>query len=591
MNHTFTLEAHDDGTFSVVVNYATREDANFSLDFFAPENIKKYRDNIADAIKARYKDITVKAVKVMIAGVLVATIPLSMMLSASAADRYSMAYFNGGTAAQQISYVNRTNSAIQTVSPSYFDLNTDGSLKLNTPSTQLINTMHGQNVRVVPYLSNHWDRAKGRAALNNYKQLAADVAANIQKYNLDGVNVDIENVTETSRAQYSAFMAELRRLIPADKEVSVAVAANPNGWNTGWHGSYDYKELAKSSDYLMVMTYDEHWNGGDAGPVASLSFVEKSIQYALKNTTPDKILVGLPFFGRIWSDDGRFVGDGLNLSTVDKLLANHSATVTYDNASQSPKAEIVVKEGDPVSTVGGRILAPGRYVVWYENDQSIAAKLALVEKYDLKGAGSWALGQEPGSIWNNYGNWIGGGTSTTATTAPDPSKEDPAGSATADSAPSGAQTGNAAGIALRVNSRQAIVGGKVSGIDQNGSSPYILGGRAMIPLRFTSEQMGASVKWVSNTKPVIIRYGSTVVSLTAGSRTLTVTKNGVSTKREIDQAPVIKGGRVYVPLRDVAEALGFSVYYDDSTRVVLMSEQPLTAAVRAAWVQDAASRL
>lgn len=79
---------------------------------------------------------------------------------------------------------------------------------------------------------------------------------------LDGVNVDIENVTEKQRTQYTELVRRLRESLPSDKEVSVAVAANPSGWNTGWHGSYDYAELGKYADHLFIMAYDEHYQGG-----------------------------------------------------------------------------------------------------------------------------------------------------------------------------------------------------------------------------------------------------------------------------------------------------------------------------------------
>ena len=137
-------------------------------------------------------------------------------------------------------------------------------------------------------LSNHWNRASGEAALANPEKLAQSIADAIIANNLDGVNVDIENVTHTHRSAYTELVRLLRQKLPAEKEVSVAVAANPNGWTTGWHGSYDYAELAKYADYLMVMAYDESWEGSSAGPVASYSFVKRSIEYALEHTTANK---------------------------------------------------------------------------------------------------------------------------------------------------------------------------------------------------------------------------------------------------------------------------------------------------------------
>lgn len=74
----------------------------------------------------------------------------------------------------------------------------------------------------------------------------------------------------------------------------------PKGWNTGWHGSYDYSALSKYADYLMIMAYDEHYQGSPAGPVAGMEFVEESIKYALKHVPKEKIVLGVPFFGRVW---------------------------------------------------------------------------------------------------------------------------------------------------------------------------------------------------------------------------------------------------------------------------------------------------
>ena len=101
------------------------------------------------------------------------------------------------------------------------------------------------------------------------------------------------------------------------------------------------------------------------------------------------------------------------------FLNNCESTVTYDETSQSVKAEFTITEQSTRYTVGGDfVLQPGKYVVWYENDQSYETKLGLVEKYNLKGAGSWALGQEDPSIWDHYEEWINGETQDTTPSEP-----------------------------------------------------------------------------------------------------------------------------------------------------------------------------
>ncbi len=194
------------------------------------------------------------------------------------------------------------------------------------------------------------------------------------------------------------------------------MASNPSGATTGWAASYDYEALADYADYLMIMTYDEHYEGGSAGPVASLSFVENSIKYALKKTTADKIMLGLPFYGRLWSSDGRFNGNGINLTKAEDLISDYGATVTYDSSSGSMKAQFTVRSGSAANQVGGITLKTGNYTLWYDNETTLAKKMTLVSKYNLKGAACWALGQEPVSLWKNYTGYLHGTTPVPAIT-------------------------------------------------------------------------------------------------------------------------------------------------------------------------------
>ena len=451
------------------------QDAEFSLEFL--KNIKETKtwQSIESFVSDNAKDIKIKTIKILAAGAILAIIPFAAAQTVEAAknEKYNMTYVYGGTVTDQIESVKAAQNALDTVSPSYFDINSDGSLKVNTISTTFVNAMHDMNIKVVPFLSNHWDRTGGQLALKDPEGLAAKLAAQIQSNNLDGINVDIENVTEKERDAYTALVAALRKKIPANKEVSVAVAANPNNWQTGWHGSYDYNKLAANSDYLMIMTYDEHWEGGDPGPVASIQFVENSIKYALSQTSKDKVVIGLPFFGRIWSNDGTVKGSGLTLKQIDSMIKDYNATVTYDTASQSPKAVFTVKPGDKAYTVGGKTLAPGTYTVWYENEKSLNVKTDLTYKYDILGIGSWALGQATDTIKGDMITWVGGVNKT------NPSASTQTGYVTATSLNVRKSASTDAAILTAIPNGQAVtlVGSPVNGWYQvtlsNGTTGYV----------------------------------------------------------------------------------------------------------------------
>jgi hypothetical protein len=69
---------------------------------------------------------------------------------------------------------------------------------------------------------------------------------------------------------------------------------------------------------------------------------------------------------------------------------------------------ITIPQGTTVTTWGGKKVTGGVYNVWYDNARSFETKFALVRGYGIKGVGSWALGQEPASVWDSYAAWLNG---------------------------------------------------------------------------------------------------------------------------------------------------------------------------------------
>ena len=331
-----------------------------------------------------------------------------LLPKAALARDFVMTYLYGGTATTYQNYVERTGQILDEVAPDYFEIDSLGNLYLPKISRAFIIQMHKQNIRVVPFISNHWDRPLALKALDNTEALTDQLAQAVLDYNLDGVNVDIENVTETHREAFTDFVRRLKAKLP-DKTVAVAVAANPRGWQTGWHGSYDYAGLASVSDYLLLMAYDESYFGSPSGPVASFDFAEKSLQYTLQFAPPEKLVLGLPFYGRYWREDKG--GNGITTMDIANLLENYPYDYTYfaEYEIQSAQAIVTIGPDDPQPTLwGGTTLDSGVYQIWYETPQTLASKIRLARNYGLKGTGSWALGQEIPEIWQTYASSLPG---------------------------------------------------------------------------------------------------------------------------------------------------------------------------------------
>ncbi|WP_156290933.1 glycosyl hydrolase family 18 protein [Oceanobacillus salinisoli] len=335
--------------------------------------------------------------------------------ASSQTQLFNMSYIFFGSPNSYVNQVDKTKGSLHVVSPNYFDINKDGELEVTWKlQTSFINEMHRRGIKVVPFVANHWDATAGINGLNKRDQLARRIADEVEKYNLDGVNVDIEGVNHMYRDEHTDFVRLLRSYIPKHKEVSVAVAANPNGWKTGWHGFYDYKALSNYTDYLMIMAYDESWESPDSpiGPVSSIQFFERSIQYAINQGVPkNKIVVGLPFYGRMWKLDGptslgkSITGMGVSSTRVQPLVDKFNGKINFDKNTQSSYATFTIPENQE-AYIGSTTLTAGDYIIWYDNEPAIKAKLQLPNKYGIKGTGSWALYHETPDTWNYYSAWL-----------------------------------------------------------------------------------------------------------------------------------------------------------------------------------------
>ena len=332
-------------------------------------------------------------------------------VSATYRTRESLMYLYGGTTQTYINRVNKTGYSVSVVAPDYFETSAGGSVIFTkTPDPLLISTMQARGIEVTPFLSNHWNRAQARAMLSRSAEAAAFLAAAVTEYALDGLNIDLQNINKDDRAAFVSFISQLREVMPQGTTLTVCVAANPYGTDLGWQGGYDYAELAMHCDCVFMMTYDEAYNGGSAGPVASYKFIENSIKYGLKHVPADKLMLGIPFYGRYWTNTVQ--GSAWTVSDIEFLISQTGSKPWYDEKNECARVTITVGKHDNLTTWGGAKLTPGVYDVWYENARSFERKLSLVQEYDIRGVGCWALGQEPAWLWDSFSVWLGGGSFT-----------------------------------------------------------------------------------------------------------------------------------------------------------------------------------
>ncbi|MBC9783116.1 glycoside hydrolase [Heliobacterium chlorum] len=208
----------------------------------------------------------------------------------------------------------------------------------------------------------------------------------LQSNGYDGVTVDIESVKASERANYSQFIEELKNaLSPRGYKVIVSVPAKLfDDRTSAWGGAFDYTALANSADYLQIMTYDEHWPGGQAGPIASIDYVNRAIRYTLTAVPKEKVLLGIATYGYDWTGK---TTKAVDYYSVPQILSTFGITPWWDESSKTPWFTYWDGSGQ-------------KHEVWYENARSTGYKLDLVNQYDLAGVAIWRLGFEDKSFWD-----------------------------------------------------------------------------------------------------------------------------------------------------------------------------------------------
>ncbi len=214
-----------------------------------------------------------------------------------------------------------------------------------------------------------------------------NIVSLVKRNGYDGVNIDIENINPADRDNYTSFVRELSsRLKPDGYTISLSVGAKErddpkNTWSWPW----DYQALEPLVDYLAIMAYDEHNYGSGPGPVASVGMVERVIKYALSVLPKEKILLGLAAYGFDWTQDRVLAPEYLSFSKILERAKLFNTPILWDEVSRTPYYRY---------NVNGL-----NHEVWFENAWSTAAKVELVQKYDLAGVAIWRLGFEDPAGW------------------------------------------------------------------------------------------------------------------------------------------------------------------------------------------------
>lgn len=286
--------------------------------------------------------------------------------------------------------------AVSVVSPVWFSIDDGGRLRIHDDAKKAagkiyVEKAHALGYKVWPLVSNAgFSPEMFHRLLSSQKarkKAVESVLGEAEKYGVDGINLDFENIDLADRDELTAFVEEISSAL-REKGLVVSMDVTVISDSPNWSLCYDRRSLARSVDYMMLMAYDEHAkNSKTSGSVSSLPWVEKGIAGLLKEVPAEKLVLGIPTYTRLWEEQDGVVQKAttLRMPDAEKLVSDKKIVQKWDSTMGQYYFEY---------TEGGR-----KFRVWREDARSIALKTSLANRYDLAGVAIWRLGFETDDVW------------------------------------------------------------------------------------------------------------------------------------------------------------------------------------------------
>ena len=288
------------------------------------------------------------------------------------------------------------------------------SVPISVPLTALRNA----NLQIIPTITDGTSEGVLAGLLKSptsRTQVVNAIMNLVRVNNYDGIDLDFEgfafvdkNTTWKATAPlWTAFVKELSVALHAEEKllsVTTPYVLNPADKQKGYY-VYAWAAIADSIDKLRIMTYD--YSPARVGPQGPITWVERTLQYAISIMPASKVFVGVPGYGRDWvtavsgvcpANVANSVKVGAKAATfvmrdAQSLAATYGATPTYNE--QFGEVTFTYQKVYNGTTAGGlATTCTASRTAWYQDNRSWALRAALVTKYRIGGITAWTFGME-----------------------------------------------------------------------------------------------------------------------------------------------------------------------------------------------------
>lgn len=284
---------------------------------------------------------------------------------------------------------------VNVVSPTWFSL-VDGSGNVKSKAdSAYVKWAHGQGMQVWGLFNNSFEPDLTTEALSSFENRMTTILQMLhyaKLYDLDGINIDYENVHTKDGPNLTQFMRELRPLA-LEYGLVVSIDVTPKSNSEMWSAFLDRRALSQAVDYIIVMAYDEHWAASPvSGSVASLPWTRSSVTRILEEdeVPADQLILGIPLYTRVWTEtvkDGKteVKSKAIGMKKAQDIIKEKKLTPVL--SEETGQNYVEYKEDGALNRI------------WLEDADSLSRRVDLAKSLDLAGVATWTRGFASEQAW------------------------------------------------------------------------------------------------------------------------------------------------------------------------------------------------
>lgn len=280
-------------------------------------------------------------------------------------------------------------TGVNIMSPTWFSITDDVGTIYDKGNRDYVSKYNSLGYDIWPLINNSFDPDLTHNLLSsskNREKLIKNILEIYLDYGFQGISIDFENIYLKDKDLLTQFVRELYPVFKGNG-LMVSMAISPISTSENWSLSFDRERLAKTTDYLMLMAYDQHWATSPiAGSVAQYSWVESSIKGVLESIPNNKLILAVPYYTRLWTEvDEQVSSQAISMEVANRFIEENNVELIWEDESMQYYGELD-RDGELIR-------------IWLEDGNSLRYKASLINKYNLAGIASWRKGFETPDVW------------------------------------------------------------------------------------------------------------------------------------------------------------------------------------------------